>query len=466
MVFSTSSFLFVFLPLFLLSYALLPWRNAVALAFSLLFFAWGEGAYLLLLLLTIGFNYLIGARLGADRHRRYYLALGVAVNLGVLANYKYFGFFLASVLGLPIPAADLPHLPLGISFFIFQSISYLVDVARGDSPRARSFFDLALYIAMFPQLVAGPIVRYASVAEAIRYREISATDVYRGITLFVLGLSYKVLLANNAAEVADEAFALGVDQLSTANAWTGIAAYTLQIFFDFAGYSLMAIGIGRIMGFHFPKNFDYPYVSRSVTEFWRRWHMSLSSWFRDYLYIPLGGNRKGPVRTYVNLFTVFLLCGLWHGAAWTFIVWGVLHGLVLALERAGLERLTRQLPRPLQHAYTLILVMVGWVIFRAESFDQAAYYLQAMFSAVPAEGLAFARLASHENVFYLLLGVVFCLPLLERSATLRNGEDLEGARIMGRAQVLRSGALILGLLFLCSMYIVSGTYNPFIYFRF
>ncbi|MFT4767883.1 MAG: alginate O-acetyltransferase complex protein AlgI [Glaciecola sp.] len=466
MIFSTTSFLFVFLPLFLLCYAVLPWRNLTALVFSLLFFAWGEGAYVLLLLMTVGFNYLIGQRVEEGRSRSRFLALGVTVNLLVLGYYKYFGFLVASVLELPIPEQDIPHLPLGISFFIFQSISYLIDVYRGDSPRAKSYFDLALYIAMFPQLIAGPIVRYATVAQAIRHRSISAYDVYRGVILFVLGLSYKVLLANNAAEVADAAFGLAPAQLSTANAWVGILAYTLQIFFDFAGYSLMAIGIGRVMGFHFPKNFDFPYTSRSITEFWRRWHMSLSSWFRDYLYIPLGGNRQGNLRTYVNLFTVFLLCGLWHGAAWTFVVWGVFHGVILAVERAGLGRMLSRLPSPAQHGYALLLVMIGWVVFRAENFAQASYYLQAMFSSVPGKGISFVRLVSTENLIFMLLGLLFAMPVLERTKTFRNGEDSADARSAHPARFVLNGFVALALFLFCSMYIMSGTYNPFIYFRF
>ncbi|MFT6770164.1 MAG: alginate O-acetyltransferase complex protein AlgI [Congregibacter sp.] len=281
-----------------------------------------------------------------------------------------------------------------------------------------------------------------------------------------MGLSYKVLLANNAAEVADAAFGLAPAQLSTANAWVGILAYTLQIFFDFAGYSLMAIGIGRVMGFHFPKNFDFPYTSRSITEFWRRWHMSLSSWFRDYLYIPLGGNRQGNLRTYVNLFTVFLLCGLWHGAAWTFVVWGVFHGVILAVERAGLGRMLSRLPSPAQHGYALLLVMIGWVVFRAENFAQASYYLQAMFSSVPGKGISFVRLVSTENLIFMLLGLLFAMPVLERTKTFRNGEDSADARSAHPARFVLNGFVALALFLFCSMYIMSGTYNPFIYFRF
>jgi alginate O-acetyltransferase complex protein AlgI len=464
MVFATASFLYIFLPLFLVCYLLLPWRNLVALAFSLLFFTWGEGAYLLLLLATIGINYLVGRELGPGRGRL--LALGITLNLLILGYFKYFGFLVSSVLQLPVPAENIPHLPLGISFFIFQSMSYLIDVYRGDSPRARSFFDLALYIAMFPQLIAGPIVRYATVAQDLVERYISLRDVCRGAWLFTLGLSYKVLVANNTAEVADAVFALQPGRLDSATAWLGVIAYTLQIFFDFAGYSLMAIGLGRIMGFHFPQNFNYPYIAQSITEFWRRWHISLSSWFRDYLYIPLGGNRGGPLRTYRNLFIVFFLCGLWHGAAWTFVAWGIFHGFVLTVERIGLTGLLAQAPRPARHVYTLLLVMIGWVLFRAETFGQASLFLQVMFWPTAADAPGFAELVSHENLFMGLLGCVLALPLLERSPLFRHADDRARDALLDRGLMLRGGVIGLALLLVCSAYVVSGTYNPFIYFRF
>jgi alginate O-acetyltransferase complex protein AlgI len=275
--------------------------------------------------------------------RKQSLILGVSANLLLLGYFKYYGFVVADILGLNIAIDDFPHLPLGISFFVFQSISYLVDIYRGDARGARSFADLALYIAMFPQLIAGPIVRYASVAEAIQQRYVSFDGVSKGIAIFILGLSYKVLISNNVAEMADASFATPLDQVDVVVAWVGALAYTLQIYFDFAGYSLMAIGIGKMMGFEFPENFNYPYIATSITDFWRRWHMSLSSWFRDYLYIPLGGNQKGVVRTYINLFAVFFLCGLWHGAAWTYVAWGMFHGFVLVIERAGLKKVLDRL---------------------------------------------------------------------------------------------------------------------------
>jgi alginate O-acetyltransferase complex protein AlgI len=466
MAFSTTSFLYLFLPAFLICYVLLPWRNVVALVFSLLFFAWGEGVYLLLLLITISCNYLLGNQLERPGTRDLLLATGIALNLAVLAYFKYFGFLIADVFSIELAEEDIPHLPLGLSFFIFQSISYLVDVYRHESPRARSWFDLALYIAMFPQLIAGPIVRYSTVAKDLRDREISSFDVYRGSLLFVLGLAYKVLIANNAAEVADAVFALPLEQVATQTAWLGTVAYTVQIFFDFGGYSLMAIGMGRIMGFHFPQNFNYPYISQSITEFWRRWHMSLSSWFRDYLYIPLGGNRCGTVRTYLNLCLVFVLCGLWHGAAWTFLAWGAFHGLVLVVERCGLSKILQQLPRLVRHLYTLTLVMIGWVLFRSEDLTQALRFLKTMFTATDAVAPEFTVLVSNENFYFILLGLALSMPLIERFRVLRHHDSGMQSRVMRPSSIALHVSLAAAVFLVCSVYVMAGTYNPFIYFRF
>lgn len=468
MVFSTAAFLYAFLPAFLLCYVLLPWKNAVALLFSLLFFSWGEGVYLILLLAVIGVNYIVGGLVsGVDNanRRRVFLGVGVALNLSTLAYYKYAAFIVADVLGLAVSESALPQLPLGISFFIFQSMSYLIDVYRREAPAARSVFDLALYIALFPQLIAGPIVRYGSIAEALRHRHVSFDQAFRGIQLFVLGLSYKVLVANNTAEIADAVFAIAPEQLAFGTAWLGMVAYTLQIFFDFAGYSLMAIGLGRIMGFQFPQNFNYPYVSRSITEFWRRWHMSLSNWFRDYLYIPLGGNRAGAWCTYRNLLLVFLLCGLWHGAAWTFVAWGLFHGFFLVLERGGLGAMLERLPRPIAHLYVLLLVMIAWVLFRAETFSYAGGFIQALFVAADGiEIVTVAEVLSRENAMFMCIGIVFCLPLLE--STRWRTWDNNTSVVRSTSQYLMDAMITLLLLSICSVYVMSSTYNPFIYFRF
>ncbi|GAB5415566.1 MAG: MBOAT family protein [Congregibacter sp.] len=477
MVFSTTAFLFAFLPAFLLSYALLPWKNTVALVFSLLFFSWGEGSYVLLLLAVIALNYVAGSliavsELDAKPWRRgpsrcSILTLAVCLNLATLFYYKYFAFVVSDVFGLPLSENLAPHLPLGISFFIFQSISYLVDVYRRDAVAARSYFDLALYISMFPQLIAGPIVRYTAVAQDLQERSIVAADVIQGLRWFVVGLAYKVLLANNNAEIADAVFTAAPSGLSAGAAWLGVLAYTLQIFFDFAGYSLMAMGLGRVMGFHFPRNFNYPYVSRSITEFWRRWHMSLSSWFRDYLYIPLGGNRSGSLQTYRNLVVVFFLCGLWHGAAWTFVIWGLFHGGLLVLERWGLSEVLARLPFGLSMAYTLLMIMLGWVFFRADSLYEAIAIVHAMTGLVAnGDVSSVSSFTSKENLLFLGVAVVMCLPWLERG---RWRTWVEPGTVQARQGVIAIaldvfiGALLLGL---CSIFVLSGTYNPFIYFRF
>jgi alginate O-acetyltransferase complex protein AlgI len=346
-----------------------------------LFYAWGEGLFVLVLVASVMINYIAGFNIEhSQKRKKWALSLGVAANLLLLFYFKYFGFFVYDILAVnQFDPEKIPHLPLGISFFTFQSISYLVDIYRKKAKPASSVWDLALYIMMFPQLIAGPIVRYATVARQIRRRTVHLNYVMNGLMFLSIGLSQKVLLANNAGSVADDIFALPLDLLSSSLAWTGSLAYTLQIYFDFAGYSNMAIGLGLIMGFKFPHNFNYPYISQSITEFWRRWHMSLSSWFRDYLHIPLGGNRHGPFRTYRNLLIVFLLCGLWHGASWTFVAWGLYHGLLLISERVLKNSVMKPAPRGLRHLYTLLAVVVGWVLFRSETCEQAASFLSLMF---------------------------------------------------------------------------------------
>lgn len=470
MVFPSVEFLFFFFPIFLLIYALLPFKNVTILFFSLLFYTWGEGVYIALLLVTVFLNFIVAKQIHkvkAENAIRI-LFLGVSLNLIILLYYKYFGFFVGSILNLEAPVGGFPHLPLGISFFIFQSISYLIDVYRKDAPPADSFFDVALYISMFPQLVAGPIVRYSFVAEAIKNRHVSYSQFRDGIFLFVGGMCAKVLIANNAAEIADTAFSLPIETINAPVAWLGSLAYTIQIFFDFSGYSTMAIGIGLVMGFRFPINFNYPYISTSITEFWRRWHMSLSSWFRDYLYIPLGGNKKGFIRTYINLFAVFFLCGLWHGAAWTFLIWGVFHGLLLVIERLGLKAFLDKCPRIISHLYTLLMVIIGWIVFRAENFDQALVFIGSLFKfqnvTIPSELI---RVLNNENILFSLLGVFLSLPLLPRLLTLMNilpSLDTHQSLTVKQNSLVVLLAII-GML-VCSVYVISGTYSPFIYFRF
>ena len=472
MVFSSPIFLFAFLPLVLLSYYLAPAgaRNAILLVASLFFYAWGEVAFVGVMLVTILANYLAGLAIGSRRGpaARAALAAGIVADLTLLASFKYGGFLVENlnvVLGalglgaLPVPQL---HLPLGVSFFTFQAMSYLVDVYRGESAAQRNPWRVALYIALFPQLIAGPIVRYHDVAAQLVRRHHELDGFAYGVERFIYGLGKKLLIADPLGEVADAAFGVPAGELGTALAWIGLACYTLQIYFDFSGYSDMAIGLGRMFGFRFLENFDYPYVAQSIREFWRRWHISLSTWFRDYLYIPLGGNRISPARTYGNLVVVFLLCGLWHGASWNFVIWGALHGTFLALERAGLERVLAGLWRPLRHAYTLAVVTLAWVFFRAEDLPGAVRYLAALsgVDAAPAALHPWQLYLGHEALLALALGVLLSTPVYRR---LRGWET---APIVGMWQWAPGFAVPMVVLGLSLLRLAAGSYNPFIYFRF
>lgn len=460
MLFSSATFLFYFLPLFLALYYLLPWKNTVLLLASLLFYAWGEPRFVPLLLASSLLNYAAGYLLARARQRRQMLlAAGIGLNLAMLGYFKYLGFFTASanaILGSHLP---LPHivLPLGISFFTFQGISYLIDVYRGTIDAQKSFWTFAMYKAMFPQLIAGPIVRYQQIAGELEHRLLSNERLWRGLRQFVLGLSQKVLIANTVASAADGLFAADPQQLTAAGAWLALACYSLQILYDFAGYSNMAIGIGHMIGFTYPPNFNRPYTALSITDFWRRWHISLSSWFRDYLYIPLGGNRASPLRTYFNLGVVFLLCGLWHGAAWTFIIWGAWHGALLIAERAGLGRQLARLPAPLGQAYTMLAVMIGWVFFRADSVPYALHFLAALFGLSTADQLAHPWQMDVHGAQWAALAIGGVLALWRAPpAALSHPMSLQPLRVA-------AGALGLAL---CAASLAAGTYNPFIYFHF
>ena len=480
MVFSSPTFLFYFLPLFLLVYHLGGRRNGIILVFSLVFYAWGGVAQVPLLLFYIVANYAAGLAVSAAADKSRPLAIGVMLNLSLLLIFKYLGFVETqanaglSFLGLAeIPRLQL-GLPLGISFFTFQGISYLVDIARGEVMAQRSLLKFAMYKTMFPQLIAGPIVRYRQIAGRIDHRRVSAFRLRHGIMLFTLGLAQKTLIANTVAYPADMIFNLPDGQLTMETAWLADLCYMVQILFDFGGYSTMAIGIGHMMGFSYPANFDRPYGSQSVTEFWRRWHMSLSSWFRDYVYIPLGGNRQGVWRTYRNLIGVFALCGFWHGAAWTFLIWGLYHGAFLVLERLGWGRVLAQLWPPLRHAYLLLVVCIGWVFFRAGSLHQAVHFLAVMggFGDGHAGLAPAARFLTPSVATALAVAALACAlpPLSERQVQARI-RRLLAARPAWRP--LGDGAVAMafgvGSLALCGMAalrVATNTYNPFIYFRF
>ncbi|MBU1567584.1 MAG: MBOAT family protein [Proteobacteria bacterium] len=484
MIFSSLLFLFLFLPGILILYysAAIRTRNFVLLTASLLFYTWGEGGYVLLMLFSIVINWLVG--LSIEKARSYgkscrlILGAGIFLNLAPLVFFKYGNFFVETFNGLlavgslkTITLAPI-HLPIGISFFTFQAISYIVDVYRNQVDAQRQPINLGLYIALFPQLIAGPIVRYRDVALEIANRSVTLNCFQYGIQRFVTGLGKKVLIANNVGAVADHIFSLPSETLPAGFLWLGMIAYSLQIYYDFSGYSDMAIGLGRMFGFRFLENFNYPYSATSIQDFWRRWHISLSSWFKDYLYIPLGGNRKGGCRTYFNLLTVFFFCGFWHGASWNFIVWGLYHGLFLVLERCGLGRILGELPRFIQHTYTAIVFMVGWVFFRAESLPRALDYLAGLGNFNTAPYLDARLFATINNEFYLALaiGIVFMFPVAPKvlakiytlGETGGNTQRTIYATLMTVIPVLWVSVIII----YSSAQLISGTHNPFLYFRF
>jgi alginate O-acetyltransferase complex protein AlgI len=524
MLFSSPLFVFLFLPVVLTLYFVLPRRakNLWLLAASLVFYAWGEKLMVAIMLASITANYLFGMwverarRSGSARH---VIVWGTVFNIGLLVAFKYADWLWSIVsfvfvslhfvdsplhpLGSWVPAgspwrevlltpAGGIRLPIGISFFTFQAFSYVLDVYRRDTAVQRNPFDFALYVALFPQLIAGPIVRYKDVAAQIIERSTTERGFASGVRRFVIGLGKKMLVANIVAKAADGIFDIPADQLTTPVAWLGILCYTLQIYFDFSAYSDMAIGLGRMFGFEFLENFAHPYVSRSITEFWRRWHISLSTWFRDYLYIPLGGSRLGTSRTYLNLVVVFFLCGLWHGASFSFVAWGLYHGLFLVLERAGLVRflevggafervcaratgqaLARFLRGVVTHGYVVFVVMIGWVFFRASDLGAAGHYLSTLFGLRSG-----APLIHHVDQWLdpllacaLIAGVIGSTDWVPRVvAWYERGSDepaASGVTRVWRASLLVAAHVALACVFLGSAFeLAAGSYNPFIYFRF
>jgi alginate O-acetyltransferase complex protein AlgI len=482
MVFSVPVFLFLYLPGIVVAYFLTPraLRNTLLLLASLFFYLWGERDWVLVLQGSIAANYALGCWLDGVRGRRAarrVLALAVAVNLGLLATFKYANFLVDNLNALLVPLHVHPlrlapvHLPLGISFFTFHALSYVIDVYRQEVPALKNPVNFALYIAFFPQSIAGPIVRYHDVAKQLVHRLVTLEGFALGVRRFILGLAKKMLIANTLAVPADAIFALPRSELTGGLAWLGAVCYALQIYFDFSGYSDMAIGLARLFGFEFRENFNYPYAAASVTDFWRRWHISLSSWYRDYLYVPLGGNRHGAGRTYFNLVTVFFLCGLWHGASWTFIVWGLYHGAFLVLERVGLGRLLEAAWAPLRHGYALLVVLVGWVLFRAATFAQATAFLKAMAGFGRGAGVWYSpALYLNAGVLgALVLGALAAQPLLPRLVQLRDRLTAPGGRLAYALEPVLAFtpvAVLLALLLVSAMLMAGGTYNPFIYFRF
>jgi alginate O-acetyltransferase complex protein AlgI len=483
MVFSSPLFLFLFLPVVLTVYFLLPGlraRNGWLLLVSLLFYAWGEVGFVLLLLVSALVNFELGKwveRCDKISERKTAVAVAVIVNVGFLAFFKYAGLLVAS-LNVPLKllglaALPVPHieLPIGISFFTFHALSYVIDIYRRKWRAARDPRDTALYIFFFPQLIAGPILRWNAIAPQLEKRFFDRATFAEGVRRFVGGLAKKMIVANAVAVPADQIFALPASQLSMPVAWLGIVCYTIQIYFDFSGYSDMAVGLGKMFGFQFLENFQFPYTAQSIKDFWRRWHISLSSWFRDYVYIPLGGNRVSAARNHFNLVAVFFLCGLWHGASWTFVAWGLYHGIFLVLERTAWGAALEKFPRPLRHGYAIFVVMMGWVLFRADTFSGAANFLATLFGAgqaVAAQPLH--RYASNEVIWALALGAAFSLPLWDG---IKNTGEKLSRFVPAKFQTAYFGAgqlaeivLIIALLLISTSWLAGGTYNPFIYFRF
>lgn len=475
MVFSSLTFLFLFLPATLAAYYACParHRNAVALAASVFFYAWGAPRFVIVLLVSGLADYFFSRELPAGRRtpggRRAVLALAVALNVALLLYFKYANFFVAELnallarLGAGPVSWTAVVLPIGISFFTFQKLSYLVDVYRGTAQPARSAADYLLYVVLFPQLIAGPIVRYHDVAQQLVQRDYTRERFFTGILRFSQGLGKKVLVANTLAEIADAAFGAAPAGLSCGQAWLGVLAYAFQIYFDFSGYSDMAIGLGRLLGIEFLENFNRPYISRSITEFWRRWHMSLSNWMREYLYLPLGGNRRGAARTYLNLWIVFLISGFWHGAAWNFVAWGAFHGFFLCLDKlAGKERLGR-IPAWAAVPATFVVVLFSWVLFRAPTLEYALAYAGRMLTlGAPAAGAVLGFGLRHQVL--LVAALVICFgPVLKPHPFDFMRLDPGRAR-PGQALARFAAAMI--LLVWSAAVLATSSFNPFIYFRF
>ena len=475
MLFSSLEFLFLFLPVTLILYFALPkrGRNTVLLISSLVFYAWGGPPFLILMVLTVlmdyGFGRLIYRFRDAARAKKRILVLAIVANLLLLAFFKYTDFLIESLARIPAFSDLKPlgiTLPIGISFYTFQALSYVIDVYRGDAEVQRNPFRFGLYVSLFPQLIAGPIVRYKDVDAELSDRSHTLSNAANGFITFTVGLAKKVLLANSFGELWQNAYRMPGNEQSVLMAWFGIAAFALQIYFDFSGYSDMAIGLGRMFGFHFLENFAYPYTARSITEFWRRWHISLSTWFREYVYIPLGGNRKGSARTYLNLLVVWALTGIWHGASWNFLLWGLYYFLLLVLEKAFFGKLLDRLPRAVGHIYAIFMILIGWLIFAFDGSDTALLFSDGVAYFLRMFGVGSAGFVSGVDLYEILrngilivIAVIACLPMPRRLYYRLYGRHSGGMQIFSLVAVLF-------LLVLSTAYLVDSSYNPFLYFRF
>lgn len=461
MVFSSLLFLFIFLPVFLICYFMIPkpWRNFILFLGSLIFYAWGEPIYVSIMLFSTALDYTCGCIIDRFRDHKVLPKIGLGLslvgNLGLLSYFKYADFFITNInnsFGSHFELLNLA-LPIGISFYTFQTMSYTIDLYRGKIDVQKNIISFGAYVAMFPQLVAGPIVTYASVDKELDNRQITIDSFGEGTIRFIEGLGKKVLLANNIGLLWDQISQTSVGELSIISGWLGALSFGLQLYFDFSGYSDMAIGLGKMLGFTFPENFNYPYISRSVTEFWRRWHITLGSWFRDYVYIPLGGNRVSTARFYSNIFVVWFLTGFWHGAGWNFITWGLLFGILMIIERAFLLKWLEKRSHFISHVYLIFVILVSWVLFAQNSLGEAVSYLKVMFGLTGSPILNTETLYSLTNFYVLLiLGVLFATPLM------KNIKAKLPEWILYLFYVL--------VLILSTGYLVDATFNPFLYFRF
>ena len=472
MVFSNLFFIYLFLPLNLILYYAVPnktWKNVVLLLFSLFFYSWGEPVWVFLLMLTAFLDYTWAKCIeyfnltGQQRRKKIALIASLVFDLGMLGVFKYSGFVVENInlltgLSLPVPQIALP---IGISFYTFQTISYVLDVYRGQVAAQKRYYKYLMYLSSYHQLVAGPIVRYSDVAAEIENRTVSAQDFSGGITRFCLGLTKKVVVANVAGSLAGNYLDADLASLSVAGAWFGVLLYTLQIYYDFSAYSDMAIGLGRMFGFHYHQNFNYPYIAKSVTEFWRRWHISLSSFFRDYVYIPLGGKYRHQI---FNICVVWFLTGLWHGASWNFILWGVFYGALLIVEKLGLLKVLEKIPSVFSHLYLLFLTLIGWTIFYTTDLGKLGGYFGVMFG-LSGNALSDPQLSITfmNNLFWLIAAVLFCMPITQLVKRWAQAQRSEGVR----AGISIVNAIMNDmLLFVCTAMLVGDSYNPFLYFRF
>lgn len=471
MVFSSMTFIWIFLPILLFVYYISKekYRNIILLFFSLIFYSWGEPKYIVLMLISILVNYIFGRILdkcNKKKNKKIVLIVSIVFNLGLLVYFKYFNFIatnIDNIIGQNVIPNKNIVLPIGISFYTFQIMSYIIDLYRGGIKVQKNLLNLALYISFFPQLIAGPIVKYKDIDEQLQKRTVTIEKFSNGIKRFVYGLAKKVIFANTLAYIADTIFNSNIELLNMPIAWLGAICYTLQIYFDFSGYSDMAIGLGKMFGFEFMENFNLPYISESITEFWRRWHISLSTWFKEYLYIPLGGNRKGKIRTYINLLIVFLATGIWHGASWNFVVWGLFNGFFLVIERIKLkELLDKNKLKFVNHIYALLVIIFGWVLFRADTLRSALQYMKIMI--IPSKQLAnfdTSLIINNRNIIMIIVVILFSGILQTIFNKLKNKEKIK--EVYHRYfEVI----VISLLMFISIMMLASNTYNPFIYFRF